>query len=187
MKYLIAGLGNIGEEYANTRHNIGFIVADAIAQEGQASFKAERLAMVTRVKFKGRTLVVIKPTTYMNLSGKAVKYWMGKEGIPRENVLVVVDDLDLEPGVLRLRARGSDGSHNGLAHITETLGTNDYARLRFGIGKNFARGFQVEYVLGKWTREEEKILPPRIEQAVEIVKSYVSVGIDRTMAAYNNK
>lgn len=187
MKYLIVGLGNIGEEYANTRHNIGFIVADALALEGKATFKTERLAMVTRVKFKGRIMVVVKPTTFMNLSGKAVKYWMDKEDIPPENVLVIVDDLDLEPGVLRMRAKGSDGSHNGLAHISATLGSGNYARLRFGIGSDFARGFQVDYVLGKWTREEEKLLAPRVEQAVEMVKSFVSIGVDRTMAGFNNK
>lgn len=187
MKYLIVGLGNIGEEYANTRHNIGFIVADALASEAGISFKTERLAMMTKLKYKGRVLVLIKPTTYMNLSGKSVKYWMDKEKIPLENVLVIVDDLDLEPGILRLRAKGGDGSHNGLAHISQTLGHNNYARLRFGIGSDFARGYQVDYVLGRWTREEEKMLIPRIEQAVEIVKSYVSIGIQRTMNHFNNK
>lgn len=187
MKYLIVGLGNIGAEYANTRHNIGFIVADALAAEAKATFKTERLAMVTRARFKGKILVIIKPTTYMNLSGKALKYWMDKEKVPIENVIVIVDDLDLEPGVLRLRPKGGDGSHNGLADISATLGHNNYARLRFGIGSDFAKGFQVEYVLGRWTSSEEKILVPRVDQAVEIIKSIISIGIERTMTAYNNR
>lgn len=187
MKYLIVGLGNIGEEYTNTRHNIGFAVADALAEEAGARFKTERHAMVTKAKYKGRVLVIIKPTTYMNLSGKALKYWMDKEKVPLENVLVIVDDLDLEPGVLRLRPKGGDGSHNGLAHISQTLGHNNYARLRFGIGSDFARGYQVQYVLSRWTKAEEKMLAPRVEQAVEIVKSYVAIGIERTMTIYNNK
>jgi PTH1 family peptidyl-tRNA hydrolase len=187
MKYLIAGLGNIGEEYANTRHNIGFVVADALASEGGATFKTEKYAMLTRLKYKGRILILIKPTTFMNLSGKAIKYWMNKEKIPLENLLVIVDDLDLDPGVLRMRPKGGDGSHNGLAHISATLGHQNYTRLRFGIGSNFAKGYQVEYVLGRWTREEEKMLTPRIEQAAEIVKSFVSIGAERTMTAFNNK
>lgn len=187
MKYLIVGLGNIGAEYENTRHNIGFILADALATEGGGVFKSDRYAMVTRLKYRGRILVVIKPTTYMNLSGKAVKYWLAKENVPLENMLVLMDDLDLEPGVLRLRPKGGDGSHNGLIDISSVLGTQDYPRLRFGIGRDFPQGMQVEYVLGRWSLEEEKMLIPRIKQGVEMIKSFVGIGIERTMGMYNNK
>jgi len=154
VKYLIAGLGNPGSEYADTRHNIGFVVADALAQELKTHFGISRHAYTAKARFKGRQLLLIKPTTYMNLSGKAVKYWMDKENIPLENLLVVYDDIDLDTGVLRLRAKGSGGTHNGINHIIETLGRNDFARLRIGIGKDFAKGFQVDYVLGRWTKKE---------------------------------
>jgi PTH1 family peptidyl-tRNA hydrolase len=187
MKYLIACLGNIGAEYANTRHNIGFIVADAIAQEGEAKFKTERLADVTRVKFKARNLVVIKPSTYMNLSGKAVKYWLDKEKIPIEKLLVVVDDIALPTGTLRLRPKGGDGGHNGLISIIESLNTGNFARLRIGIGNDFARGYQSDYVLGQWTKTEEEILIPKIKTAVDIIKSFVTIGLGRTMTLYNKK
>jgi PTH1 family peptidyl-tRNA hydrolase len=187
MKYLIACLGNVGEEYANTRHNIGFIVADALAQELKSEFKTERLAMVSKPKFKGRQLVIIKPTTYMNLSGKALRYWMDKENVPLENVLVVFDDLDLDLGVLRLRMKGSGGTHNGTNDIISTLGRNDFSRLRVGIGRDFAPGFQVDYVLGKWTRNEEKIMMEKIPNAIEMIKSFVFVGAQRTMSQFNNK
>lgn len=187
MKYLIACLGNIGDEYSNTRHNIGFIVADALAASLDAAFTSGRYASVAKARFKGKILVIIKPSTYMNLSGKAVRYWLEAEKIAPENLLVVSDDLDLEPGVLRMKPAGSGGSHNGLNHIIETLGTNAIPRLRFGIGSNFAKGFQVEYVLGRWTREEEELLKPKISMAVEMIKSLVTAGIDRTMSAYNNK
>jgi len=187
MKYLIAGLGNIGSEYVNTRHNIGFIIADALAQEGNATFTPARYADQTKLKFKGRTLVVIKPSTYMNLSGNAVRYWLNKENIPLENLLVIVDDLALPTGVLRLRAKGGAGSHNGLIHIIETLQTQEFSRLRVGIGNDFAQGSQVDYVLGKWTKQEEEILIPKVKSAVEIIKSYVSIGIERTMNFYNTK
>ncbi len=187
MKYLIAGLGNIGEEYANTRHNIGFIVLDALAAALDAKFTIDRHAFKAEAKFKGRTLILIKPTTYMNLSGKAVKYWLDKEKIPLENSLVISDDLDLPLGVLRLKVRGSGGSHNGLNHIIETLLTNEFPRLRIGIGDDFARGYQAEYVLSRWSKTEEKILIPRIEMAVEAIKSFVTVGIDRTMNDFNKK
>ena len=187
MKYLIAGLGNIGDEYANTRHNIGFIVADALAKEGNATFAPARYADLTKVKFKGRTLLLIKPSTYMNLSGNAIRYWLTKENIPLENLLVIVDDIALPTGVLRLRAKGGPGSHNGLIHIIETLGTQDFPRLRIGIGNEFAQGYQVDYVLGKWTKEEENILIPKIKSAVDIIKSYVSIGVERTMNFYNTK
>ena len=187
MKYLIAGLGNIGAEYANTRHNIGFVVANALVEELKGSFTTGRLASVARVKYRGKTLIVIKPTTYMNLSGKAVKYWLDKEKIPLSNLLVVLDDIALDPGVLRMKKKGGDAGHNGLTDIIEKLGTNEFPRLRFGIGNNFARGYQVDYVLGKWTPEEVKLLTPRVEKAVEMIKSFVAIGIDRTMNAYNNK
>jgi len=185
VKYLIAGLGNIGNEYANTRHNIGFVIADAIAREGKAVFEPGRLADVTKVKYKGRIMVVIKPSTYMNLSGKAVKYWLDKEKISVNNLLVITDDIALPTGTLRLRAKGGDGGHNGLISITEHLGTQEFPRLRMGIGNDFAQGYQVDYVLGKWTRAEEEIMISKINTAVEIVKSFVAIGIDRTMNLYN--
>jgi PTH1 family peptidyl-tRNA hydrolase len=187
VKYLIAGLGNIGAEYANTRHNIGFIVADALALEGKSVFAPARLADVTKVKYKSRIMVVIKPSTYMNLSGKAVKYWLAKENIPLENLLVIADDIALPAGVLRLRAKGGDGGHNGLISIIEQLGTSDFARLRVGIGKDFAQGMQVDYVLGKWTKAEEEIMIPKVKTAVEIVKSFAAIGVERTMNVYNTR
>ena len=187
MKYLITGLGNIGDEYANTRHNIGFIVLDALAQSTGAKFSIGRHGFVAETRIKNREIILLKPTTYMNLSGKAVKYWLDKEKIPLENLLVITDDVDLDLGVLRLRSKGSGGSHNGLNHIIETLMMSDFSRLRVGIGKDYARGFQVDYVLGEWTSKEEKILIPRIETAVEIVKSFVLAGVDLTMSAFNNK
>ena len=187
MKYLIVGLGNIGDDYADTRHNIGFIVADALAMDLGAKFSIDRHAYKTEAKLKNKLLVILKPTTFMNLSGKAVKYWLDKEKIPLENLLVVTDDVDLDLGVLRMRTKGSGGSHNGLNHIIETLLITDWARLRFGIGKDYARGFQVDYVLGQWSKKEEKILIPRIETAVEIIKSFVLAGATQTMSDYNNK
>lgn len=185
MKYLICGLGNIGDEYANTRHNIGFIVADAMAQEAEAAFKSERYAAVTRIRYRGKTLVIIKPSTYMNLSGKAVRYWMETEKIPAGNILVITDDIALPTGTLRMRKKGGDGGHNGLESIITTLGTEEFARLRIGIGNDFARGYQSDYVLGKWTRDEEEVMIPRIKMAVEMVKSFVVRGIDQTMTDYN--
>lgn len=186
-KYLIVGLGNIGEEYANTRHNIGFIVADALASDLGVKFTIERHAYKTEAKLKNKLLIILKPTTYMNLSGKAVKYWLDKEKIPLENLLVVADDVDLDLGALRLRTKGSGGSHNGLNHIIETLLITDWARLRFGIGKDYARGFQVDYVLGQWSKKEEKILLPKIETAVAMIKSFVLAGATQTMSEFNNK
>ena len=186
-KYLIVGLGNIGEEYANTRHNIGFIVADALANELGAKFTIERHAFKTEAKLKNKLLIILKPTTFMNLSGKAVKYWLDKEKIPLENLLVITDDVDLDLGVLRLRTKGSGGSHNGLNHIIETLLFSDWSRLRFGIGKDYARGFQVDYVIGQWSKKEEKILGPRIDMAVSIIKSFVLAGATQTMSEFNNK
>jgi peptidyl-tRNA hydrolase, PTH1 family len=187
VKYLICGLGNIGEEYANTRHNIGFLVLDALAKSLDVKFEMSRHAYYAEAKFKGRTLILIKPTTYMNLSGKAVKYWLDKENITKDNLLVIVDDIALDTGILRMKKSGNDGGHNGLIHITETLLTKDFARLRFGIGNDFARGYQVDYVLGKWNRKEEEIILPKIDMAVDVVKSFTTIGIERTMNFYNNK
>ncbi len=187
MKYLIVCLGNIGAEYANTRHNIGFVVADALALSLKGKFETQRLAAVARLKFKGRTLVVIKPTTYMNLSGKAVKYWMTKEKVPTNKILVVLDDIALPLGTLRLKKQGGDAGHNGLTDIIEKLGTNVFSRLRVGIGNDFPRGYQVDYVLGEWSRSETDILIPRVEKAVEIIKDFVALGVDRTMNRYNNQ
>lgn len=187
MKYLIAGLGNIGAEYANTRHNIGFAVADALINELKGESKVEKLAIVSHVKYRGRTLVIIKPTTYMNLSGKALKYWLEKEKIPLERLLVVLDDIALPTGTLRMKAKGGDAGHNGLTDIIDKLGTNVFPRLRIGVGDDFPRGCQADYVLGQWTKSEEKLMIPRVEIATEMVKSFVTVGIGRTMTGFNNR
>ena len=187
MKYLIAGLGNIGAEYARTRHNIGFKVADALAEKAGATFVSSRYGSVAEIRHKGRTFVLLKPSTYMNLSGKAVAYWLRQEKIPQENLLVVVDDIALPFGTIRLRAKGSDGGHNGLKNIAETLGNADYARLRFGIGGDFPKGFQIDYVLGEWTPEESAALPERLEAASEAVLSFGTAGLARTMNAFNRK
>ncbi len=187
MKYLIAGLGNIGAEYVNTRHNIGFEVADTLTRELKGETTVEKLAVVSRVKFKGRVLVIIKPTTYMNLSGKALSYWLEKEKIPTERLLVILDDIALPTGTLRMKAKGGDAGHNGLTDIIEKLGTNVFPRLRIGIGNDFPRGQQADYVLGKWTKSEEKLMAPRVDIATEIIKSFVSIGTERTMTAFNNK
>lgn len=187
MKYLIVCLGNIGEEYANTRHNIGFIVGDALAADFGVKFTTDRYASRAEARFRGKTLVIIKPTTYMNLSGKAYRYWLTQENIAIENSLVVVDDLDLDPGVLRMKTKGSGGSHNGLNHIIGILGHTDFPRLRVGIGNNFARGFQIDYVLGRFTREEEKIFLEKIPLAIEMIKNFVVAGATPTMNLYNNK
>lgn len=186
MKYLIAGLGNIGEEYKHTRHNIGFDVADAFVAKHGGVFRSDRLADVAECKWKGKVFVVIKPTTYMNLSGKAVKYWMDKEKVPPENLLVIMDELALPLNVLRLRPGGSDAGHNGLKSIQELLGTNQYPRLRFGIGNNFPKGRQVDYVLGKWAAQELPVVKQKIEKSVEIIEAIASIGIERTMNNYNN-
>lgn len=187
MKYLIIGLGNIGDEYSDTRHNIGFIVADALALSLKTTFSSGRYASVAKATLRGRSLVIIKPTTYMNLSGKAVRYWMQKEEVPIEQILVMVDDIALPLGELRMRKKGSDGGHNGLISIIETLESIDFPRIRIGIGNDFAKGYQVDYVLGRWTKEEEKILLPRIETTVEMIKSFVLAGPDRTMNVFNKK
>ncbi|NOU16383.1 MAG: aminoacyl-tRNA hydrolase [Bacteroidales bacterium] len=187
MKYLIAGLGNIGSEYSNTRHNIGFMVLDALVKASNISFKDTRYGFTSELKHKGRTFILLKPSTYMNLSGKAVSYWLQKEKIPIENLLVVVDDIALPLGSLRLRAGGSDGGHNGLKSIDGILETQNYSRLRFGIGGNFPKGYQVDFVLGEWDDEEKKILPERIQKAYEIIFSFGTIGIERTMNFYNKK
>ena len=187
MKYLIACLGNIGAEYANTRHNIGFMVADHLAKELGNSFSLSRLAFVSEMKYKGRQMIVIKPTTYMNLSGKAVIYWATMEKIPLENILVVCDDLALPAGTLRMRKKGSDGGHNGLKSVIESLGTSDFCRLRFGIGNDFNKGQQIDYVIGKWDQAEINELQPRIQTAADIIKSFVAIGPDLTMNQFNNK
>lgn len=187
VKYLIAGLGNIGSEYSATRHNAGFDVLDALAGASNTLFTTLRYGSVAYLKHKGRILVLLKPSTYMNLSGKAVAYWLKAEKIPLSNLMVVTDDIALPFGSVRIRARGSDGGHNGLKSINETLGTTDYARLRFGIGGDFPKGFQVDHVLGEWTSEEKKELPERLEVAAEAVKSFATVGLERTMNLHNKK
>ena len=187
MKYLIVGLGNIGSEYENTRHNIGFRVLDALAKASNLIFSDGRYGATCEMKIKGRTLVLLKPSTYMNLSGNAVRFWLQKENISIENLLVVVDDLALPFCTLRLKPRGSDAGHNGLKHIQQILGTDNYARLRFGIGNDFPRGGQVNFVLGSFPPEEEKILPEKFERAGEIIKSFCLAGIQLTMTQFNNK
>ena len=187
MKYLVAGLGNIGNEYAHTRHNIGFDILDALAGASNISFKDKRYGFVGEMKYRARTYVLLKPSTYMNLSGNAVRYWLKKLKLPLENLLVVVDDIALPFGTLRLRAKGGDAGHNGLNHIQTILGTTGYARLKFGIGNDFYQGQQVDYVLSGWSEEQEKALPERMEMAGEIIRSFGMIGLERTMNAYNNK
>ncbi|WP_296094239.1 aminoacyl-tRNA hydrolase [Alloprevotella tannerae] len=187
MQYLIVGLGNIGDEYAETRHNIGFRVLDALATASNLVFEDRRYGFVTNLRVKNKRLLLLKPSTYMNASGNAVRYWMQKEKIPVERVLVVVDDLALPFGALRLRPGGSEAGHNGLRSITQCLGTQQYARLRFGIGNDFPRGGQVDFVLGKFGPEDLQAMPERVEMAGEIVKSFALSGIDFTMNHYNKK
>ncbi len=187
MKFLIAGLGNPGLEYADTRHNIGFNVADMVAEKQECKFSSGRYAQVAEFRFRGKTVFMIKPNTYMNLSGKAINYWLQAEGISKENLLVVTDDLALPYGTIRLRSKGSDGGHNGLKSITESLASAEYCRMRFGIGNEFGKGKQVDYVLGKWSEDEMKIMPERLAVSYEIVKSFVAHGITKTMNDFNNK
>lgn len=187
MKYLIAGLGNVGPDYINTRHNIGFDVVDAVAKSLEATFSSGKKAWISEARHKGRTLILIKPTTFMNLSGEAVRYWMNEQKILRENVLIVADDIALPFGNLRLRPSGGAAGHNGISSIIECLGTDQFARLRFGVGNDFPKGRQVEYVLGKWNTMEAALLPDRIKVAEETIKSFVSIGIQGTMNAFNNK
>ncbi len=186
MKYLIVGIGNIGQEYANTRHNIGFDTLDAFAEASNVVFEPGRFGDMAKSKFKGRTLLLLKPSTYVNLSGKAVRYWLDKEKIPQENLLVIVDDLALPLASLRLRSKGSDAGHNGLKSIQQLIGV-DYSRLRFGIGNDFAKGQQADFVLGRWNDEEKKPVADSIAVAQEIIKSFVTVGVARTMNQFNKK
>jgi PTH1 family peptidyl-tRNA hydrolase len=187
LKFLVAGLGNIGDEYEFTRHNIGFQIADALARSSGAFFQTDRLAYKCEIKHKGRTIILIKPTTFMNLSGKAINYWMQQEKIPIENLLVITDDIALPFGTIRLRAKGSAGGHNGLKSISESLMSDNFARARFGVGNNFGKGRQVEYVLGTWSPEEQNILPERITVAIDLIKSFAAAGITFTMNTFNNK
>ena len=185
-KYLIVGLGNIGSDYAGTRHNIGFDVVDSLVKKHEGAFRLDRLAEVAEIRWKGQGLVCIKPTTFMNLSGKAVKYWMDKEKVALENVLVIVDELALPLSKFRLRPGGSAAGHNGLRSIEEVLGTSSYPRLRFGIGNNFPRGRQVDFVLGRWSEDELPLVKQKVEKSVELVESFATSGIERTMNQYNN-
>ncbi len=187
MKYLIVGLGNIGSEYRDTRHNIGFRILDALAEASNISFSTERYGDIAHMRLKNKQLVLLKPSTYMNLSGNAVRYWKDKENIDINNILVCVDDIALPFGAIRLKPRGSDAGHNGLKNIAAMLGTDAYPRLRFGIGDNYPRGCQIDYVLGKFTDEEEAAIGPRLETAVEAIKEFVLAGIQNSMCKYNNK
>ncbi|HOF20815.1 MAG TPA: aminoacyl-tRNA hydrolase [Bacteroidales bacterium] len=185
MKYLVAGLGNVGDEYAGTRHNIGFMVLDAMARASGSLFSDCRYGFISPVKYKGRQLILLKPSTYMNLSGNAVRYWLKREKIELENLLVIVDDIALPLGSIRMRPKGSDGGHNGLAHISSVLGTNEYARIRVGIGNGFRKGSQVHHVLGRWKPGEEEFLKERIDIVIEMIKSFAVAGTELTMTAYN--
>lgn len=187
MKYLIVGLGNIGPEYQDTRHNIGFTILDAFAKASNVFFEDNRYGFTCQVRLKGHTLILLKPSTFMNLSGNAVRYWMQKEKIDEENLLVVVDDLALPFGALRLKPKGSDAGHNGLKNIGQILGHSNYARLRFGIGSDFPKGYQIEYVLGKWDQKEWAAIPERAETACEMIRSFCLAGMQTTMNLYNNK
>ncbi|WP_162416139.1 aminoacyl-tRNA hydrolase [Cyclobacterium roseum] len=185
MKYLIVGLGNIGMEYELTRHNVGFLILDRLADKENLSWSSDRLAFTCLFQYKGRQIHLIKPTTYMNLSGKAVNYWMNTLKIPKERVLVVVDDIALPFGKLRLKAKGSSAGHNGLKNIEELTGGQNYARLRFGIGDDFSKGRQIDYVLGRWTPKEIEDLPGPMDQAGEMITSFCTLGLERTMNQYN--
>lgn len=187
MKYLIVGLGNIGAEYAGTRHNIGFNVLDALAEASNTLFNTGRYGDVAEIRYKGRTLILLKPSTYMNLSGKAVRYWMEAEKIAQENLLVISDDIALPFGTLRMRPKGSAGGHNGLKNICELLNTEEYTRIRFGVGGDFSRGHQVDYVLGVWSEEERKVLPERLKLFGEAILSFTTIGTERTMNLYNKR
>jgi PTH1 family peptidyl-tRNA hydrolase len=186
-KFLIVGLGNIGEKYANTRHNIGFKIVDEVAEEHNVVFETDTLGDVATFRFKGRTFILLKPSTFMNLSGKAVKFWMQKEKISVENLLIVTDDLNIDFGTLRIKAKGSDGGHNGLKDIQEKLGTNVYPRFRFGISGNFSKGRQVDYVLGEWNKEETSLLIERLPTSAKIITSFGTAGLANTMNTFNGK
>lgn len=185
MKYLIVGLGNIGEEYKNTRHNIGFIILDALARASNVSFSDKRYGFVAEMKYAGKVFILLKPNTFMNLSGRAVHYWMQKEKIELDKVLVLVDDLALPLGKVRLKPKGGDAGHNGLKSIHQVLGTQEYARLRFGIGNDFPKGYQIDHVLGKWTREEEETVMGKIDLCIEMIKAFATIGTELTMTQYN--
>jgi len=186
-KFLIVGLGNIGAEYVNTRHNIGFKAVDFFARKESISFQTAKLGEIAEFKIKGRTILLLKPNTYMNLSGKAVKYWMDKENIAKENILVITDDLNLAFGTIRIKTKGSDGGHNGLKNIQLLLNSTEYPRFRFGISDEFKKGRQVDYVLGEWNDDEKTKLPERLELASEIIKSFALAGHNETMNTYNGK
>ena len=186
-KFLIVGLGNIGPKYENTRHNIGFKVLDELAKQQETSFTTDKLGDIAVFKFKGRTFILLKPSTYMNLSGKSVKYWMEKEKIPQENILVISDDLNIDFGTFRLKAKGSAGGHNGLKDINEKLGNQNYARFRFGISAMFGKGRQVDYVLGEWDKDEMRYFPELLDKASKLILSFGTAGIGNTMNQYNGK
>lgn len=186
-KFLIVGLGNIGAEYVNTRHNIGFKVLDHLAKKENLEFQTVKLGSLAEYKLKGRTLLLLKPNTYMNLSGKAIKFWMDKENIPIENILVITDDLNLPFGTIRIRTKGSDGGHNGLKNTQQVLNTSNYPRFRFGISDEFKKGKQVDYVLGEWNDAEKASLPERLDVAAEIIRSFGTAGLENTMTAFNGK
>ncbi len=186
-KFLIVGLGNIGEKYTNTRHNIGFKIIDEVAEEFKVSFTTETLGDIATFRFKGRTFILLKPTTYMNLSGKAVKFWLNKENIAIENLLVVTDDLNIDFGTIRIKAKGSDGGHNGLKDIQDKLATNKYPRFRFGVGANYSKGRQVDYVLGEWNKEETSLLIERLPTSAKIITSFGTAGLNNTMNEFNGK
>ncbi len=187
MKYLIVGLGNIGEKYQNTRHNIGFMILDAFAEASNITFDPKRYGSVAETKIKGRKVVLLKPSTYMNLSGKAVRYWLQKENIPIENCLILTDDINIPAGKVRIRTKGSNGGHNGLGNIIEILGTSKFNRLRYGIGKDFMPGEQVDFVISEWTDAELEIFEKLKKHLLDAVTSFVTIGIDRTMNFYNIK
>ena len=186
-KFLIVGLGNIGPKYHNTRHNIGFKILDHLAEEESLTFETQKLGDVSTYKFKGRTFILLKPSTFMNLSGKAVNYWLQKEKVPLENLLVITDDLNLSFGTIRIKTKGSDGGHNGLKDIQAQLGTTSYNRFRFGISDEFSKGRQVDYVLGEWDEEEQKKLPERLKKSAEVIRSFGTAGINTTMNTFNGK
>ena len=186
-KYLIVGLGNIGAEYVNTRHNIGFKIVDFLAKKEGVNFETVKLGSLAEYKFKGRTFLLLKPNTYMNLSGKAVRFWMDKENIPLENIMIIADDLNLSFGTIRIKPKGSDGGHNGLKNINLLLNTTNYTRFRFGISDEFKKGKQIDYVLGEWDDDEKTKLPERLELASEVIKSFGTAGLENTMTAFNGK
>ncbi|MFY7670640.1 aminoacyl-tRNA hydrolase [Tenacibaculum sp. MEBiC06402] len=186
-KFLVVGLGNVGEKYNNTRHNIGFKIADALVKEHEGSFSTEKLGDLAKLKIKGKTVFVLKPNTYMNLSGKAVLYWMKKENILIENILVITDDLNIDFGKIRIKARGSAGGHNGLKDIQDKLNTGSYPRFRFGVGSDYRKGGQVDFVLGTWSDDEESALIERIPTSIKAVESFVNAGLANTMNTFNGK